>query len=634
MPATKLRAVAAEALRLGICPVAVLVSGGGLAADAYYRALAAHLGLPFLRDPVLVADLPADAAIATGHAPLDPAHHGPGLRMVVAPRGAALAHLLDRAPPRHGGTGATGDRDAQDGRRRGFLDGLALTDPARLEAAAISADARRVAREAALELPERYPRFSYHGGARPGQRKALLAGFMAVALLPLTMPADAALVLISVLICLVSAFLALLRILAAREKIAVTPDFRPPALSDAQLPDYSIVVALYREEAVAEQLCAAIADIDYPPARLDVIFVVEADDPGTLAALAPHARERGYRIIVAPDGKPRTKPRALNVALPLARGEHLVIFDAEDVPEPDQLRLAAETFAALGPETVCLQARLAIDNDADGFLPGCFAVEYAALFDVINPGSLKLGLPVPLGGTSNHFRIAALRGACGWDAWNVTEDADLGLRLAHMRLATADLPATTWEEAPVGLRVWHAQRKRWMKGFLQTAITHTREPLRAARAMGALRYLVVLICTFGAVFSAMAYPLFFLTGIAVLATPVMTTLGFKPFWLDWLHAGLSAPSGMLVFMVAGVTFCLGVAATLGPALIGVIRRGRPALLARLPLLPFYYCLISFAAWCALRELFTDAYGWNKTPHGAGRRRRLPALSAPRPQESR
>jgi len=398
VPGAELRAAAEEAHRLGECPVAVLLAGGGLDTTRYYRALARHLGLPFLADPVIVEGIPSDVAIAAGHAPLAPARHGGDLRMVSAPRGAALAYLVEQAS-RH--------RDASGMLRlqgSGFPPGLALTDPARFEAAAIAADAPRIAYQAAHALPDRHPRFSHLGGARPWQRRALFGGMAAFALLPLSLPVDLAFALVSVLICLVSAFLALLRITTCREIAGITPKIRPPALDDAHLPHYSIVVALYREEAVAEQLCDAIAAIDYPASKRDVIFVIESDDSRTHAALRPHAQRHGYRILVAPDGRPRTKPRALNAALPFARGTHLVIYDAEDIPEPGQLRLAAETFAVLGPETVCLQARLAIDNDSDGFLPGCFAVEYAALFDVINPGFLRLGLPVPLGGTSNHFR--------------------------------------------------------------------------------------------------------------------------------------------------------------------------------------------------------------------------------------
>ena len=622
IPSAPLRRAAAEARRLDVCPVAVLVAGGGVDARDYYRALAWHMGLPFLNDPVIIPGLPADTAIASGHAPLATSHHGPELRMLAAPRGAALARLVDHAPRRRD---LPGTRHAVPG---GFFKGLALTDPARFEAAALVADAARIAQQAAHELPDRHPRFSYLGGALAWQRHTLTTGLAAFALLAVFLPTDTTLALASVLICLISAFLALLRITACRERVGITPKQRPPKLPDAQLPTYTIVVALYREEAVVDQLCAAIAALDYPAACLDVIFVVEENDPATHAALTPHAQANGYRILVAPDGQPRTKPRALNVALPLARGAHLVVFDAEDIPEPGQLRLAAETFAMLGPETVCLQARLAIDNDGDGLLPACFAVEYAALFDVINPGTLRLGLPVPLGGTSNHFRIAALRGACGWDAWNVTEDADLGLRLAHMRLSTADLPATTWEEAPVDLPAWHAQRKRWMKGFLQTAITHTRDPLRAMRAMGLVRYMVVLACTFGAAFSAMAYPLFFLSGLALVSTPVLLSFGHEPIWLDWVKRGLAAPYGLPVYTLAGATFCLGVTATLGPALIGVIRRRRLRLLPLLPVLPFYYLLVSAAAWCALRELFTDAYGWHKTPHGTGNRKSRQVLPRP------
>jgi cellulose synthase/poly-beta-1,6-N-acetylglucosamine synthase-like glycosyltransferase len=149
-------------------------------------------------------------------------------------------------------------------------------------------------------------------------------------------------------------------------------------------------------------------------------------------------------IIVAPRGPPQTKPRALNVALALARGAFTVIYDAEDLPGRRQLRTAAARFAVSGPEVACLQARLSIYDPGRNALTRLFAIEYAALFEVINPGLIALGHPILLGGTSNHFRTQVLQVGRGWDAWNVTEDADLSIRLARAGFRIGDLPLSTW----------------------------------------------------------------------------------------------------------------------------------------------------------------------------------------------
>ena len=180
-----------------------------------------------------------------------------------------------------------------------------------------------------------------------------------------------------------------------------------------------------------------------------------------------------FEVIVAPPGPPRTKPRALNVALPLARGDFVTVYDAEDVPHPNQLRLAVETFARVPLDIGCLQARLVIDNTGDSWVTRFFTIEYATLFYVINPGLSRLDMPVPLGGTSNHFRRNVLQRLRGWDAWNVTEDADLGIRLALAGYRIGDLPSPTLEEAPATLDAWMNQRTRWMKGFMQVCVTHS-----------------------------------------------------------------------------------------------------------------------------------------------------------------
>ncbi len=233
------------------------------------------------------------------------------------------------------------------------------------------------------------------------------------------------------------------------------------------MPIYTLIVPLYREARVALQLARAIDRLDYPRAKLDVIFVVEQDDRATARALARNGPRTPHQILIAPDGAPRTKPRAMNIAAPFARGALLAVFDAEDLPEPRQLRRAAALFARLPARVACLQASLCIDSCAHNWLTAHFALDYAALFDVFNKGLGAMGLPIFLGGTSNHFRIEALREVGLWDAYNVTEDADLGLRLARAGYIVKTFDSQTFEEAPLTFKDLLDQRTRWLKGWMR-----------------------------------------------------------------------------------------------------------------------------------------------------------------------
>jgi cellulose synthase/poly-beta-1,6-N-acetylglucosamine synthase-like glycosyltransferase len=173
------------------------------------------------------------------------------------------------------------------------------------------------------------------------------------------------------------------------------------------------------------------------------------------------------QVLVVPEGAPRTKPRATQYALQFARGEYVVVYDAEDAPEPDQLRRALAALRAGGERLGCLQAQLNIYNSDATWFTRQFTVEYTALFDCILPTLERLRLPVPLGGTSNHFPRAVLDAVGGWDPYNVTEDADLGIRLARAGWHVGVLNSTTWEEAPPTFRIWKGQRTRWLKGWMQ-----------------------------------------------------------------------------------------------------------------------------------------------------------------------
>lgn len=397
-------------------------------------------------------------------------------------------------------------------------------------------------------------------------------------------------------------------------RLAATIDARRPLpqaasrLPDDRLPIYTVLVPLYREAAVAGQLVTALKRLDYPPSRLEIKFIVEHDDVETGQALGRLDLPAHMSVLTAPAGAPRTKPRALNTGLMEARGELVTVFDAEDRPDPRQLRLAANVFAGLPVDVACLQARLVIDNCDDSALTRLFALEYAALFDVVNAGLTRTGLPILLGGTSNHFRSAALREIGGWDAWNVTEDADLSFRFARTGYKIRDLRSDTLEEAPASYGLWFRQRTRWMKGFLQTLVTHLRSPLVFwGEAGGAQAFTLLSLCG-GALLSVLGYPFFVLATVAHLVT-----------------AGWPQPSTLAETLLVGLwltLFAAGLVAMLAPLIMGARRRGLTDLVGWIAFAPIYYLLVSAAAWAALIEYGRSPWRWNKTEHGLAKTSRI------------
>ncbi|MDB5485800.1 MAG: glycosyl transferase, family 2, partial [Tardiphaga sp.] len=367
-------------------------------------------------------------------------------------------------------------------------------------------------------------------------------------------------------------------------------------LSDAELPVYSVIVALYREDRSVPQLLNALDALDYPREKLDIILAVEADDVATRFAIrrfgAPH-----LRVIVAPDVGPRTKPKALNCALPFARGSVIAVFDAEDQPDPGQLRAAIEALRTGGSDVACAQASLCIHNVTDSLFTRMFAAEYAGQFDKVLPGLTEMALPLPLGGTSNLFRADALRAVGGLDAWNVTEDADLGLRLARFGYRAVTFASTTREEAPIRFMPWLKQRSRWMKGWMQTWSVHMRAPIRFWRETG-WRGLITLNLIIGAnIMGALAYPVF------LLAIALETARGG-----DWILDGLLTP-----LHFAALAGSLLAAVVIG--LCGLARRKRLDVGWIMLLTPVYWACLSLATWRALWQLLREPYRWEKTEHG-------------------
>lgn len=372
---------------------------------------------------------------------------------------------------------------------------------------------------------------------------------------------------------------------------------------DGELPVYTVLVALYQEAGQVNRLVRSLLALDWPRERLEIKLICEADDADTLRAVRSaiaKAKCQHIKLVEVPVQSPRTKPKALNYALPLCAGRLLVIYDAEDQPHPLQLREAYQKFVTKPNELVCLQAPLVIHNHHESWLSTLFTIEYSTLFDGLLPALAKHKLPLPLGGTSNHFKRAALERAQGWDPYNVTEDADLGMRFARMGFTTGTLTLPTMEEAPVNFDVWLKQRTRWFKGWLQTWLVHMRNPIGLAQDMGIKGTLAFHVMITGMIVSSLVHPIL----LYYIAATIWKAwdLGFEKLLhspLFWLDLG---------------TILLGYVAFSLLARRSLPVRGLRHLFSSLWRLPVYWMLLSVAAWRALWHLMVRPHEWEKTPH--------------------
>jgi cellulose synthase/poly-beta-1,6-N-acetylglucosamine synthase-like glycosyltransferase len=301
-----------------------------------------------------------------------------------------------------------------------------------------------------------------------------------------------------------------------------------------------------------------------------------------------------------PQGLPKGKPKACNYGLIQARGEYVVIFDAEDIPEPDQLKKAIVAFQKGGERLACVQAKLNYYNQDQNLLTRCFTAEYSMWFDLFLPGLDASGAPIPLGGTSNHFRTAFLRELGAWDPYNVTEDADLGIRLYKLGWQTAVIDSTTYEEANSEFYNWIRQRSRWVKGYIQTYLVHMRNPVELWRVLGPRGFLSFQLMVGGTPFLLLVNPVFW----------ALTVLWFVSRW-SLIEEIFPAPVfylGMVALYFGNFTFTyLNVA--------GCLRRGYSATVKYALLSPIYWALMSPAAWKGFLQLFRNPSYWEKTRHG-------------------
>ncbi len=375
------------------------------------------------------------------------------------------------------------------------------------------------------------------------------------------------------------------------------------SLNDADLPHYSVLVPMYKEPEVLPILASALRKLNYPRSKLDIKLLLEEGDTETIEAAKKLQLESIFEIVRVPPSHPQTKPKACNYGLHFAQGEYITIFDAEDKPEPDQLKKVVIAFRKAPSNVACMQCRLNYYNRDENWLTRMFTLEYSTWFDLLLPGLEALKIPIPLGGTSNHFKTDTLRGLLAWDPYNMTEDADLGVRMTQKGLTVQVVNATTYEEANTRIGNWIRQRSRWIKGYLQTYLVHMRTPAKLYRSLGHVGFWGFQFFIGGTV-------------ICCLLNPILWLLFGG--WAVGLVGGLDVyfPPWVVSFSLFNLLF--GNAAMIYFFMLGAYKRGYYELLWHALTAPAYWALMSIAGYKGLWQLIHNPFYWEKTQHGISR----------------
>ncbi|MDA8586493.1 glycosyltransferase [Rhodobacteraceae bacterium] len=386
----------------------------------------------------------------------------------------------------------------------------------------------------------------------------------------------------------------------AQDRSAETISLEVDNLQDVDLPVYTVLVPMFKEPEVLPILANALRQLDYPLAKLDIKIVLEETDNETIEAAEALNLEGIFEIIRVPESHPQTKPKACNYALNYARGDFLVIFDAEDKPEPDQLKKVIAAFKTSPENTACIQCRLNYYNARENWLTRMFTLDYSLWFDLMLPGLEKLGIPIPLGGTSNHFRLDVLKELHAWDPFNVTEDADLGIRLTQKGYRVGVIESTTFEEANVSIPNWIRQRSRWVKGYMQTFLVHTRRPIHLYQTIGPAGVLGFVAFIGGTFLTGLLNPISWSVTLIWLMVGSDAILAYFPPIILYLSlANLLLGNGLLTYltMIAPVRRRWSDLAPWGLTVIG------------------YWVLMTIASYKALSQLIFNPFYWEKTQHG-------------------
>jgi cellulose synthase/poly-beta-1,6-N-acetylglucosamine synthase-like glycosyltransferase len=563
----------------------ILLAAGKVERLELQRALGEQWGIPFidlLRTPLdatLTRRFDPDRLVAEGWMPV----RREGDRVVVAtsePPGPALTDAVREV---------LGDDVVVDAH---------TTTPLDVERSVLSCFRDKVVERSTIELLSHRPELSAASGCSGSQRLLLAAALVAAATVAIALSWELAIAVLVTLANLVFlgaiGFKLVACVAGLGARVRQTHD---EPIDDRDLPRYTVLVPVYREANIIGDLIANLGALDYPEEKLEILVLLESDDLETIEAARAARPPSTVHLVVVPDAEPKTKPKACNIGLFLATGEQLVIYDAEDRPEPRQLRKAVAAFRRSGEDTICVQSYW---NAGSNLLTRMFGLEYGYWFGAMLPGLDRLRLPIPLDGTSNHFRVDALRRLGGWDPHNVTEDADLGLRAAVEGYRVGVIESFTDEEACSRLRPWIRQRTRWIKGYMQTSLVHTRSPIRMVRRLGIKNALGFLLLVAGTPLTFLLAPVLWVGTASwyVLGEPQLPMLDTGLFWAVALCNLLAGNALMIVLN----------------ATAALRDRGWGLVLFAL-LNPVYWILHSWAAWRALIQLVRNPFLWEKTPHG-------------------
>jgi len=371
-------------------------------------------------------------------------------------------------------------------------------------------------------------------------------------------------------------------------------------LDDSSLPLYTVLVPMYKEAKTLPIIAASLRRLDYPKSKLDVKLVLEEDDHETIQAAKDLGLESFFEIIRVPASMPKTKPKACNYALNFARGKFVTIYDAEDKPEPDQLKKALITFQNSPEDVICIQARLNYFNADENWMTRMFTLEYSIWFDYFLPGLDILRIPIPLGGTSNHFKMDKLREIGLWDPYNVTEDADLGMRITQLGYRVGVVNSTTMEEATQNLGNWIRQRSRWVKGYMQTYLVYMRHPIDTYRTLGHAGFWGFQMFVGGTIMTTLLLPFMY---------------GMYFFWLLTQTMALDAYFPPVVLYMSLFNLLMGNGFFIYVYMLGAFKRHNYSLIPYALSAPIYWMLLSLAGYKALWQLVFNPFYWEKTNHG-------------------
>ena len=369
---------------------------------------------------------------------------------------------------------------------------------------------------------------------------------------------------------------------------------------DDDLPVYSILLPVYKEDKLIKKLIWNLQSIDYPREKLDIKLLIEEDDDKTLNAVRDLDFPAVFEVIVVPFHMPKTKPKACNYGLHFTRGKFLTIYDAEDIPDTDQLKKVVTLFNKLPDNYICIQSALNYFNRNENFLTRMFTLEYSYWFDYMLPGLDTLDIPIPLGGTSNHFKLDVLIELGAWDPFNVTEDADLGVRAYDKGYKVAIVNSTTYEEANNDGINWIRQRSRWIKGYMQTYLVHMRNPVQLWRKLGWKGFLGFNFFIGATPVTFLVYPLL----LAIFMVYVIFDLSsIRTLFPDW------------VLFMSIFNLMVGNILMIYVNMMAVFKRRFYELILFAIANPIYWLMHSASAYKGLYQLIVKPFYWEKTNHG-------------------